>query len=194
MNYKRLKREYSRNIKLAFALSLIITIIIFISIPSVKRERKFLPGEENAIINLISTPLTAQRNEIVSKRQIKINLNFGLVDDELEMLDDIQMTYSDSSRSKQDDAKNISRARINITPLQIRDVVSAENFNMEGRLLLKLWIDYKGRPVKSEIVSSTLSPSESVKEIIKMAMQSEWLVQNPSPDSLYVVFKEYNFN
>jgi hypothetical protein len=194
MNYKYSRKEYSRNIKTAIALSLLITIIIFILIPPVEPEKKSSSAVENAIINLIPIPHTVQREEVFSKRPVKVNLNFGLTSEELDLLDDVQISYSDSVNKEHVDAKNIIRARIYVTPFQISEVVPPENINAKGRLLLKIWIDYKGKPVKSEIVSSTLSPSEATQTVVEMAMKSEWLVEYPSTDSLYIVFKEYNFN
>ncbi len=194
MNYKNLTKEYSKNFKIAISISLLVIIIIFISVPSFKTKKATVITADSNIINLISIPCTVQRKDIALFRPAKINLSVGIINEELELLDDIELSQYDKAANEEMDVKTSNYVPHNITPIQISETVPPDNIKAEGKLVLKLWIDYKGRPIKSEIVSTTLLPSEVTRTVIEMAMKSEWLVQNPSTDSLYIVLKEYKFN
>ncbi|MGK9476504.1 hypothetical protein [Melioribacter sp. OK-6-Me] len=194
MNYKHLTKEYSKNFKIALSISLLITIIIFISVPSFKKKKTAVIFTDNSIINLISIPHTVQWKDVSLFRPAKVNLSVGIINEELELLEDIEMSQYDNAANEKRDEKTSNYNPYNVSPIQISEIVPSDNIKVEGRLMLKLWIDYKGKPIKTEIISSTLSPSEVTKDLIEMAMRSEWLIQNPVPDSLYIVYKEYNFN
>ncbi len=195
MNFKNEKIYYLRNLKVSLAISLTITILLFIFIPYRKYKIKKYYFNEEPLIKIIEIPPTKIYNEITEKL-VEPNLTKGIFIEEPEILSDVEVKENLQNNLLEETENTIQTNIKNYDenfPQQILEVMPPYNNKIKGTIKIELVIDNEGKVIDYKILDSTIK-NEYIPEIIESVTKSTWKPYFHNNTAEYKVIKIYSFN